>query len=106
MKSLLYTAFVLCLFLASCEDDDDSKAKEVNRQGSVAVTLSTAHLDSLKDLMTTHYVVWNKGVVVKEFDVKDTIPTLGITSTEGENDNGDTKDMVVPKDYDFFITVK
>ena len=105
MKSLLYAAFALCVFFASC-DDDDSKAKEVDTRGSVAVTLSTQHIDSLRDLMTTHYVVWKQGLKVKEYDVKDTIPTLGVATTEGEDDNGNTKDMVVPKDYDFFITVK
>jgi hypothetical protein len=105
MKVLLYSAFVLSLFLAAC-NDDDSKATVLDTKGSVAVTLSTQHLDSLKDLMTTHYVVWKQGAIVKEFDVKDTIPTLGFTATEGENDNGDTKTMLIPKDYDFFITVK
>lgn len=105
MKALLPIAFILCLFISSC-DDDSGKAKEVDKKGSIEVTLSTNHLDSLKDLVTTHYTVWRKGVMVREFDVKDTIPSLGVTSTKGENDNGDTKNMVIPKDYDFFVTVK
>jgi hypothetical protein len=105
MKPLLYSALSLCLLLSACEDDD-SKATVVDTKGSVAVTLSTMHLNSAKDVMTTHYVVWRYGNKVKEFDVRDTIPSLGLATTEGEDDNGNTEDMVVPKDYDFFITVK
>jgi len=105
MKNLLPFAVLLCLLITSCSDDDD-KAKEVDKKGAIEVTLSTTHIDSLKDLVTTHYIVWRKGITVREFDVKDTIPSLGVTTTEGENDNGDTKNMVVPKDYDFFVTIK
>lgn len=106
MKKILPAAFVLCLLLASCDDDGDDKAKVVDTKGSIAVTLSTQHIDSLKDLVTTHYVVWKQGAKIKEFDVKDTIPSLGKGTTEGEDDNGNTQNMVVPKDYDFFVTVK
>jgi len=105
MKKLLPFAFALCLLICSCDDNDD-KAKEVDKKGSIEVSLSTNHIDSLKDLVITHYTVWRKGVMVREFSVKDTIPSLGLTTTEGENDNGDTKNMVIPKDYDFFVTVK
>ncbi len=105
MNKLLPVLFVLCLFLASCDNDDD-KAKAVDPKGSIAVTLSTNHIDSLRDVVTSHYVVWRNGIIAREFDVKDTIPGLGTKITEGENDNGDTKTMVVPKDYDFFVTVK
>jgi len=105
MKRLLPVAILLCLLISACDDDND-KAKEVDKKGSIEVTLSTAHIDSLKDVVTTHYIVWRKGVRAREFDVKDTIPSLGTTRTEGENDDGDTKQMVIPKDYDFFVTVK
>jgi hypothetical protein len=105
MKPLLSIAFVLCLFLYACDDNDD-KAKTVDKKGSIEVTLSSVHLDSLKDLVTTHYVVWRRGAKIKEFDVKDTVQSLGVATTEGEDDNGDTKDIVAPKDYDFFVTVK
>ncbi|MES2279204.1 MAG: hypothetical protein V4592_24445 [Bacteroidota bacterium] len=106
MKILLPIAFIAALFLTACDDDNNDKAKEVNKNGSIEVTLHTKHLDSLKDLMTTHYVVWNKGTKVKEFDVNDTIPSLGHVKTEAENDNGDTQSVNIPKDYDFFVTIK
>jgi hypothetical protein len=107
MKLILTVALSACMFLSACSsDDDDSKAKTVDKTGSVEVTLSSSHLDSLKDQVTTHYIVWNKGLKVKEFDVRDTVPSLGNTNTEAESDSGQTKNINVRKDYDFFVTVK
>lgn len=105
MKPLLFTAFILCLFLTACDDDND-KAKEVDKKGSIEVTLSTTHIDSLKDLVTTHYIAWRRGAKIKEWDVKDTVQSLGVGTTEGEDNDGNTKEMVLPRDYDFFVTVK
>ncbi|OCX51543.1 hypothetical protein BEL04_16085 [Mucilaginibacter sp. PPCGB 2223] len=106
MKISLYIIAAACLLLAACNNDDDGKAKEIDKKGSIAITLSTAHIDSLRDEVVTHYQVWRKGVVIKEYDKRDTIQSLGTGVTEGEDDNGDTKTMNVPKDYDFFVTVK
>jgi hypothetical protein len=105
MKIFLPLGFVLIMLLAACNDNED-QAKQVDKNGSIEVSLSTAHIDSLKDLLTTHYTVWRKGVKVREFDKKDTVPSLGTITTAGENDNGDTKDVTVKKDYEFFVTVK
>jgi hypothetical protein len=107
MKLFLPFAFALILLLSACDDNkNEDQAKEVDKKGSIEVSLSTAHIDSLKDLLTTHYIVWRKGVRVREFDKKDTVPSLGTLNTEGENDNGDTKIVTVKKDYEFFVTVK
>lgn len=105
MKPILCLACVLSLFLCACDNDDD-KVKEVDKKGSIEVTLSTSHIDSLKDLVTTHYIVWRRGEKIKEFDVKDTVQSLGVATIEGEDDNGDTRNILAPKDYDFFVTVK
>ena len=106
MKLFLPLALVLLLFLSACDDDTNDQAKQVDRNGSIEVSLSTAHIDSAKDLLTTHYKVWRKGIIVREFDKKDTVPSLGKFATEGENDNGDTQNVTVKKDYEFFVTVK
>lgn len=105
MKLLLPFGIVLMLFISACDDNDD-QAKAVDKNGSIEVALSTAHIDSLKDLVTTHYTVWRYGKKVSEFDKRDTVPALGSIYTEGENDNGDTKNIKVKKDYEFFVTVK
>jgi hypothetical protein len=105
MKLFLPVACAFLLLLSACDDNND-QTKQLDRSGSIEVSLSTAHIDSLKDLLTTHYTVWRKGVIVRQFDKKDTVPSLGQFTTEGENDNGDNKDVTVKKDYEFFVTVK
>lgn len=105
MKLLLSIGFILTLLLNACNNNED-QAKQVDKNGSIEVSLSTSHIDSLKDLLTTHYTVWRKGLKVREFDKKDTVPSLDTFTTEGENDNGDTRDVRVKRDYEFFVTVK
>jgi len=105
MKQFLPVAFLCLLFLGACNQHDD-QTRTVNKNGGVEVILSTKHIDSLKDLLTTHYKVWYKGSVVKEFDKRDTVPSLGEFYTDGENDNGDDKTLLVKKDYEFYVTVK
>jgi hypothetical protein len=107
MKKLLPICFAGILVLSACDNDDkEDQAKTVDKNGSIEVQLSTKHIDSLKDELTTHYTVWRKGVIVKEFNKKDTVPGLETFKTKGENDNGDTQDVKVKKDYEFFVTVK
>ena len=105
MKYFLPFGFVVILFLSACDDNED-KVAQIDKKGGIEVTLSTRHLDSLKDMLTTHYKVWDRGTIVREFDKNDTIPALGTMTTEGENDNGDTQDINVRKDYEFYVTVK
>lgn len=106
MKLLLPFGIAFILLFGACNNENSDQVKQVDKNGSIEVSLSTAHIDSAKDLLTTHYTVWRKGVKVREFDKKDTVPSLGQFTTEGENDNGDTKDVSVKKDYEFFVTVK
>jgi len=106
MKIYLPFGLALLLLISACDDNNDDKAKTVDKNGSIEVSLSTRHLDSLKDLVITHYIVWNKGTRVKEFDKRDTIPSLGNFVTEGENGNGDTQNLNVRKEYEFYVTVK
>jgi uncharacterized lipoprotein len=67
MKLFLPFGFALILLLSACDDNNASEdqAKEVDKKGSIEVSLSTKHIDSLKDLLTTHYTVWRKGVMVR-----------------------------------------
>ncbi|TWJ04722.1 hypothetical protein JN11_00443 [Mucilaginibacter frigoritolerans] len=105
MKFFLLPAAFIIMLLTACDDHSD-KVSTVNRNGGIEISLSTTHLDVTKDLLTTHYIVWNKGVKIKEFDKRDTIPALETTTTEGEDDNGNTADLTVKKDYEFYVTVK
>ncbi|MDB4927064.1 hypothetical protein [Mucilaginibacter sp.] len=105
MKLLIPICFIGVLLLSACDNNED-QAKTVDKNGSVEIALSTRHLDSLKDELTTHYTVWRKGAIVREFNKHDTVPGLETFKTEGENDNGDTQNVKVKKDYEFFVTVK
>jgi len=105
MKFFLLPAVTIVLLLTACDDHSD-KVTTVNKNGGIEVSLSTAHLNTAKDLLTTHYTVWDKGIKVKEFDKRDTIPALGMATTEGEDDNGNNQDITVKKDYEFYVTVK
>jgi hypothetical protein len=106
MKKLLPFCFAGLLLLSACDDNDDDQAKTVDKHGSIEVALSTRHIDSLKDEITTHYTVWRRGSIVREFNKRDTVPGLESFKTEGEDDNGNTQDVKVKKDYEFFVTVK
>ena len=105
MKQFLLAGAACILLLASCDDNED-QTKTVNKDGGIEVTLSTRHLDSLKDELTTNYKVWRKGNLVREYAKRDTVPSLDTFTTEAENDNGDTKNISVKKDYEFYVTVK
>ncbi|WP_259067407.1 hypothetical protein HDF24_12520 [Mucilaginibacter sp. X4EP1] len=105
MKFFLLPAVAIVLLLTACDDHSD-KTTTLNKKGGIEVSLSTAHLDTTRDLLTTHYTVWDKGIKVKEFDKRDTIPALGMATTEGEDDNGNNQDITVKKDYEFYVTVK
>jgi hypothetical protein len=107
MKKILPICIAGILLISACNDNNnDDQAKTVDKNGSVEVTLSSRHLNSLKDELTTHYKVWHKGSIISEFNKKDTVAGLESFKTEGENDNGDTQDIKVKKDYEFFVTVK
>jgi len=106
MKLYLPIGLALVLLISACDDNTDDQAKTVDKGGSIEVSLNTKHLDSLNDVVTTHYIVWRRGARIKEFDKKDTIPSLGNFITEGENDNGDTQKLNVRKEYEFYVTVK
>jgi hypothetical protein len=106
MKLYLPFVFALALFISACDDNNEDQAKTVDKNGSVEVALSTKHIDSLKDELTTHYTVWRRGSIVREFTKRDTVPGLETFKTEGEDDAGNTQDLKVKKDYEFFVTVK
>jgi hypothetical protein len=56
-------------------------------------------------MITTH-TIWVKNSVYKTVVYRDTLPTLGTENTQAENEEGDTKVVSVPKDYEIYITVK
>jgi hypothetical protein len=43
---------------------------------------------------------------VRTITRRDTLPSLGTTTQEAENDAGDTQMATIPKEYEVFVTLK
>jgi hypothetical protein len=95
---------ILSVLFASCSNDD--KTKDISKDGSVETVLSVEHFGSDKDILITKHKVWIKNQMFKEYIYSDTIPSLGIKNTEGEDENGNTQTLPVKKEYEIYITVK
>jgi len=96
---------IFSLGLGGCNDKSEV-VDSVNKAGSVEVVLSSKHLNDSLDVIITTYKVWSKSNVIKSREIVDTVPSLGFTLTEGENDAGETATLKVPKEYEFYVTVK
>ena len=109
MKKYITTSLLLAITIlaASCSDDEEKDlVNEVNKNGSIETSVSVNHLDSTHDLIVTKHIVWTNGNTSKTIVNNDTIPALGSSMKEGEDENGETKTAMVKKGYEIFITVK
>lgn len=106
MKKQLFTVMAIAaIVFTSCEPQNEDIVKTPSTDGSVEVQISTASTDKY-DLLTIEKIVWVKGKIQKTHKSVDTIPSLGNTKEIGENEQGETKELVVPKKYELYITVK
>lgn len=96
----------LSVTLLACNDKKEDITDSVNRAGSVETAVEVNHLDTKNDILVTTHKVWVKYDVYKTIEYRDTIPSLGEENTTAENDQGDRKNVTVPKDYEIYITVK
>jgi hypothetical protein len=103
MKKIAGVLFLSVLFCA-CSNDD--KTKDISKDGSVETVMSVEHFGNDKDILITKHKVWIKNQLYKEYVYTDTIPSLGITNTEGEDENGNTQTLPLKKEYEIYITVK
>ncbi|RYY38781.1 MAG: hypothetical protein EOO08_13275 [Chitinophagaceae bacterium] len=98
---------LLSLCLSACsEPENEDVTQAVNREGSVESAIQVTDLDNTHKLLTTTHKVWVNGSVYRTIAYYDTVPTLGKTTQVAENSDGDSKEIVVDKDYEIFITVK
>ena len=107
MKNLIYIG-VLTLGLVSCNQpgDNDDVVKEPSRDGAIETVINVTHKDGY-DLLTTTNTVWVKNRVERVITKNDTIISLGSMVAEGdEDDDGNIPKVVVPKNYELYITVK
>ena len=102
----LFGFFALCA-LASCNDDNkQDQTDTVDRSGSIETAVSVQHSDSTHDIILTTHKIWVNFTEYKTVVHQDTVPALGLVTTQAENADGDTKTVKVPKDYQIFITMK
>lgn len=104
MKKLLSTILLASLFF-SCKEKNEDIVTEPNKEGSIETVVSVKHEEGF-DILTTTHKVWVKNQLDKTLIKVDTLKSLGITTVEGEDQNGNTEKVEVKKDYEFYITVK
>lgn len=92
--------------LTSCSDKKEDETDTVNRAGAIETSVSVQHADSAHDVVLTTHKVWVNFSEYKTVVHADTVPALGMITTDAENSDGETKKVNVPKDYEIFITVK
>lgn len=103
---LALLALAACgIALSSCGEKTDL-TNTVDRSGSIETSIAVEHADSTHDVVLTTHRVWANGQVYSTIVHRDTVPGLGLISTEGEDSSGNTTTVVVPKDYQIFITMK
>ncbi|MFM8485298.1 MAG: hypothetical protein ACKOCH_03100 [Bacteroidota bacterium] len=96
----------LCLLLTAvlfwhCSDEKKDVTTDIDKNGSVEVLVATSNTPDYT-LLTTTEKVWVRGQLVKTLIKTDTIPSLGLETTDDEGNS------VAPRlrEYEFFITVK
>jgi hypothetical protein len=103
-KILLFsTVSVLALLISSC---DNNEVKDFSKEGAIETVMAVDHLDAKHDIITTTHNVWINNMLSKKIVRKDTIPALGMSTQIAENNEGETKNVVLAKEYEIYITVK
>ena len=104
MKRLIPILFLTGL-LFSCKEKNEDIVSEPNKDGSIETIVSVKHEDGF-DILTTTHKVWVKNHLDKTLTKVDTLKSLGLTTVEGEDQDGYVEKAQVKKDYEFYITVK
>lgn len=103
MKKILL--IVLSFQLAVACSDKEPAVATLKRDKAIEVTFETQKLGDTAVLLLTHQNVYVKGNLIKTQIKRDTLPALGDSlQTVGEDD--DQKTVRLPKEYEFFVTVK
>ncbi len=111
-KLYLSCAFIYgILTLGSCSNEPRQPNNEditdaIDKTGAIETILSTKHIDKFHDEMVTTHKIWTNSNLYKTVVHRDTIPSLGQTTEQGENMNGDTTSIKLQKDYEIYVTVQ
>ena len=103
--AILGAAAMLLLFSCGNKQNEDLTTV-VNKNGAIETAVQVEHLDSTHDVLITTHRIWAQNQEIKTILYRDTLPSLGDQIKAEENQEGDTKNVKVKKDYEIFITVK
>ncbi|MEI6556304.1 MAG: hypothetical protein WCL70_12000 [Paludibacter sp.] len=101
--SLYFLLPMAILAFQSCNED---KVNEVKKNGAIETSIQVDHLNDSLDILISTNKIWSHNILVKTTIHCDTIPGLGIAREEAENEEGETKNVTLKKDYELYITVK
>ena len=103
---LVIIAVVLAVRQNDSHSPGDDQTQFVDKKGSVETSVSIQHSDKTHDVILTRHRVWVHDTTYATLYHRDTIPALDSMATEAEDNNGDSKFVMVQRDYQLFITVK
>ena len=98
--------FLLPLAIIAFQACNEDKVNEVKKNGAIETSIQVDHLNDTLDVLISTNKIWAHNVLVKTTIHRDTVPGLGIATEEAENDEGETKNVTLKKDYELYITVK
>ena len=106
MKKINLLIACIALSMMACEPvQNEDVVKTPSKDGAIETVISVTH-DKGFDVLTTTHKVWLHNTLDKTIVKIDTLKNLGTTVQKAENSEGEEKTVVVPKDYEFYITVK
>lgn len=92
--------------LHSCNEEyKEDEVSGIDKNASIETELSVKHIDTA-DVLITKHKIWKNNKLFKEIIKTDTIPSLGDTLINGEDNDGYEQSAKTKKDYEFYITVQ
>lgn len=103
MQKYLFSAFALSA-LFSCAQEEELGTRELNKDNGIEVTLQVLPLNDSLCILKTERRVNANFLVVKTAVSYDTIPSLKKQTVKSYDENDNPVD--IPKEYEFYVTVK
>lgn len=102
MKKILLSISVI--LITACSGKEPAVVN-LKKDKAIEVTFQTQRLGDTAVLLLTYQNVYLKGNLVKTMVKRDTLPSPGDSIQNVEVDGND-KTVRMPKEYEFFVTVK
>lgn len=111
LLAVLTIVMMISFSIIGCSDDsaaNDDKVTTVPKNASVEESTTIEHLASGQQILHISYSAYdNGGKLLTTKEVVDSLPNLGTTIEDGdEDDDGNVPKVTVPKDYTIYVTVK